>query len=409
MSGVVVIGAGQAGFQLCASLRQSGYAAPITLVGDEPGLPYSRPPLSKAYLSGAADESSLQLRPSSFFAEHDIALRAGERAAAIERSARRIILSSGDAIPYDHLVLATGSRNRPLRVPGGDLPGVRQLRTLVDADALKVAIGRATSVAIVGAGFIGLEFAAVAAAKGIPVTVLEGADRIMSRSVSAVMASAAHAAHVAAGVRFVFGAAVTAITGEDHADGVATGDGRHFPANLVLVGIGVIPNAELAAEAGLAVSDGVDADINLTTSDPDISAIGDCVNHSSPFADGRRVRIESVQNAVDGARCVAARLTGAAAPYAAVPWFWSDQGKVKLQMAGLASPHDRAETRGDAASGAFSVFCYRAGRLVGVESLNRPADHMMARRLLQAGVSPTPEEAADESFNLKAMALGSGR
>jgi 3-phenylpropionate/trans-cinnamate dioxygenase ferredoxin reductase subunit len=409
LSGIVIVGAGQAGFQLCASLRQAGFAEPVTIVGDEPALPYSRPPLSKAYLSGEADRDTLALRPASFYPEHDVTALAGERVASIDRAGRLVRLESGGTLAYDHLVLATGARNRPLPVPGADLPGVRQLRTLEDADALIAEMGRVRSVAIVGAGFIGLEFAAVCAAKGISVTVLEGASRVLSRSVSAPMAAAIEAAHVSAGVTFVFDAVVSAVTGAERADGVATADGRSFPADLVLVGIGVLPNAALAAEAGLAVSDGIEVDAFLATSDPAISAIGDCANHPSPFADGARVRIESVQNAVDGARCVAARLTGKPTPYSAVPWFWSDQGPLKLQIAGLGAPHDLAVPRGDPASGAFSTFCYRGGRLVGVESLSRPADHMIARRLLQSGVSLPPEQASDPDFDLKAFALSAGR
>ncbi|MFC7053112.1 NAD(P)/FAD-dependent oxidoreductase [Hansschlegelia quercus] len=409
MSGIVIVGAGQAGFQLCASLRQAGFTGALTIVGEEPALPYSRPPLSKAYLAGEAARDALALRPVAFYAEHDVTALTSERVTSIDRAERLVRLQSGGIIAYDHLVLATGARNRPLLVPGANLPGVLQLRTIADADALMAEMGRARSVAIVGAGFIGLEFAAVCAAMGISVTVLEGAGRVLSRSVSAPMAAAIEVAHVSAGVIFVYDAVVSAVTGAARADGVATSDGRRFPADLVLVGIGVLPNGELATDAGLAVSSGIDVDAFLATSDPSISAIGDCVNVPSPFADGARVRIESVQNAVDGARCLAARLTGKPAPYAAVPWFWSDQGPLKLQIAGLGTPHNLAVVRGEPASGAFSTFCYRGGRLVGVESLNRAADHMIARRLLQSGASLAPEQAADPAFNLKALALNAGR
>jgi 3-phenylpropionate/trans-cinnamate dioxygenase ferredoxin reductase subunit len=409
MSGIVIVGAGQAGFQLCASLRQARSTGPLTIVGEEPTLPYSRPPLSKAYLSGEADQDALTLRPEGFYAEHDVTALISERVVSIDRAERVVRLRSGGAIAYDHLVLATGARNRPLPVPGANLPGVLQLRTIADADALMAEMARVRSVAIVGAGFIGLEFAAVCAAKGISVTVLEGAGRVLSRSVSAPMAAAIEAAHVSAGVTFVFDAVVTFVTGTARADGIATADGRHFPADLVLVGIGVLPNVELAAEAGLAVSNGVDVDVFLATSDPSISAIGDCAGFPSSFADGARVRIESVQNAVDGARCLAARLTGKPAPYVAMPWFWSDQGPLKLQIAGLAAPHDLVVTRGEPASGAFSTFCYRGGRLAGVESLNRAADHMIARRLLQSGASLAPEQAADPTFDIKALALNAAR
>ncbi|TNC15357.1 pyridine nucleotide-disulfide oxidoreductase [Methylobacterium terricola] len=406
MNGIVVVGTGQAGFQLGASLRENGYAGPVTLVGDEAGLPYGRPPLSKAYMLGKTDASGLSLRPDAFFAEHRLTLRAGERAIAIDRAERRLRLASGEAVPYDHLVLATGSRNRPLPVPGADLPGVHQLRTLADADALKAALAGARSVAVVGAGFIGLEFAAVCAQTGVPVTVIEGLDRPLARSVSAGMAASIEASHVAAGVRFLFGSAVAGIVGPDRARAVALADGSEIEADLVLVGIGVVPNAELAAAAGLRVENGIAVDAMLATEDPAVSAIGDGASFPSPHAEGARVRIESVQNAVDGARCVATRLTGRPAAFTAVPWFWSDQGPLKLQIAGLCQPHDLAVRRGDPERGGVSMFCYRGGRLAGVESLNRPADHMIARRLLQAGRSPTPDQAADPGFDLKALALG---
>ncbi|BCM84029.1 NAD(P)/FAD-dependent oxidoreductase [Methylobacterium indicum] len=405
MNGIVVVGAGQAGFQLGASLREGGYAGPVTLVGDEPGLPYGRPPLSKAYMLGKTDAAGLALRPDAYFAEHRLTLRGGERAAGIDRADRRLRLASGESLPYDHLVLATGARNRPLPVPGADLPGVHQLRTLAEADALKAALAEVRSVAVVGAGFIGLEFAAICAQTGIAVTVIEGLDRPLARAVSAEMAALIEASHVEAGVRFLFGHAVARIVGPDRARAVALADGREVAADLVLVGIGVIPNDALASSAGLRVENGVAVDAMLATEDPAISAIGDCASFPSPHAEGARVRIESVQNAVDGARCVAARLAGRPAAFTAVPWFWSDQGPLKLQIAGLSRPQDETVRRGTPGSG-VSVFRYRDGRLTSVESLNRPADHMVARRLLQAGRSPTPDQAADPGFDLKALALG---
>ncbi|WP_298967812.1 FAD-dependent oxidoreductase [uncultured Methylobacterium sp.] len=406
LQNVVVVGTGQGSFQLAASLREGGFRGSLTLVGDEPGLPYGRPPLSKAYLLGKTDAAGLNLRPPAFYDEHGITVRSDARATAIDCDGRRVVLASGESLPYDHLVLATGARNRPLPVAGADLKGVHQLRTLAEADALKAALAEAGRVAIVGAGFIGLEFAAVCAARSVPVTVIEGAPRPLGRAVSAEMAAVVERTHVAAGVTFRFGAAVTAITGTERATGVAMADGEAVAADLILVGIGVLPNQEIAEAAGLPVANGIAVDAMLATPDPAVSALGDCAAHPSPFADGARVRIESVQNAVDGARCIAARLLGRPAPFAAVPWFWSDQGPMKLQMAGLAAPHDRAVVRGDPESGGFSVFCYRAGRLVGVESLNRPADHMIARRLLAAGIGPSPDQAADTAFDLKGFAAG---
>jgi 3-phenylpropionate/trans-cinnamate dioxygenase ferredoxin reductase component len=407
-AGIVVAGAGQAGFQLAASLREGGFKDPITLVGDEAALPYQRPPLSKAYLAGKIDQEGLFLRPPGFFAEHAITHRPGLRAVAIDRAERRLQLSDGDSLPYDHLVLATGARNRPLPVPGADLEGVRQLRGLADADALKAGIAAARAVVVVGAGFIGLEFAAVAAARGLAVTVIEAAERPMARAVSAEMGDFFRGAQEALGVRFAFGAGVMAVLGRDgRATGVALADGRELPADLVLVGIGVLPNGNLAAEAGLPAENGVQVDAFLGTPDPAISAIGDCARFPTPYARGLTadgtVRIESVQNAIDQGRCLAARLVGKPAAYGALPWFWSDQGPHKLQIAGLSGPGDDSVIRGS--GNAFSVFRFRDGRLSAVESVDRAGDHMIARRLLAAGTPLTPDQAADPAFDLKALAL----
>jgi len=406
--GIVVAGAGQAGFQLAASLREGGFRAPITLVGDETALPYQRPPLSKAYLAGKTDAEGLFLRQPGFFAEHAITHRPGIRALAIDRAARRLQLSDGQSLAYDHLVLATGARNRPLPVPGADLPNVRQLRGLADADALRMALGEAKAIVVIGAGFIGLEFAAVAAARGLSVTVVEAADRPMARAVSREIGQFFQAAHEAMGVRFAFGGGVTAIAGRDgRATGIVLADGRELPADFILIGIGVLPNRELAADAGLPAEDGVRVDAFLATPDPAISAIGDCVRFPSRFAHGLTpdgtVRIESVQNAIDQGRCLAARLNGKPAAYGALPWFWSDQGPHKLQIAGLSGPGDTSVVRGS--DPAFSVFRFRDGALRAVESVDRAGDHMIARRLLAADTPLTPEQAADPGFDLKALAM----
>lgn len=406
MSGVVIVGAGQAGFQTAASLREAGFSDPITLVGDEEALPYQRPPLSKAYLAGKTDAEGLLLRPASYLAEHRIVHRRA-RASSIDRAARRLTLDDGTALPYDHLVLATGSRNRTLPVPGADLPGVHQLRSLDDADALRAAIETAKNIVVVGAGFIGLEFAAVCAGRGLAVTVIEAADRPMARAVSVETSDAFRIAHEAMGIAFLFRAGVIAIEGIGGCvAAVTTADGAPIPADLILVGIGVVPNQELAERAGLPVRDGIEIDAFLSTADPAVSAIGDCARFPTRFAAGMsrgdRVRIESVQNAIDQGRCLAARLTGRPVAYDAVPWFWSDQGRHKLQIAGLAEPGDGSVVRGGGE--AFSVFRFRDGRLRAVESINRGADHMAARRILALGRDLTPAEAADPAFDLKALA-----
>ena len=406
---IVIVGAGQAGFQAAASLREAGFSGSLTLVGEEAALPYQRPPLSNAYLAGKTDARGLLLRQESFFAEHRIDHRSGTRVTAIDRAERSLLLSDGDRLAYDHLILATGTRNRALPVQGADLAGVRQLRSLDDADALRSAIADSHRIVVVGAGFIGLEFAAVCAARGLSVTVIEAAERVMARAVSPETSEAFRTFHEEAGVTFLFGAGVTTLEGEaGRVAAVRTADGQSLPADLVLVGIGVVPNQELAAEAGLTVRDGIEVDAFLATSDPAISAIGDCVRFPSRFAAGMpggdRVRIESVQNAVDQGRCLAARLTGRPAAYDAVPWFWSDQGPRKLQIAGLAAPGDASVPRRDGAG--FSVFRFRDDALSAVESVDRPADHMAARRLLTSAKRLTPEQAADPNFDLKALATG---
>ncbi|HYZ64221.1 MAG TPA: FAD-dependent oxidoreductase [Acetobacteraceae bacterium] len=405
----VIIGTGQGGFQAAASLRDEGFGGAVTLVGDEPDLPYQRPPLSKAYLSGKADVDLVRLRPERFYSEHRVTVRTGTRAAAIDRAGRRVVLESGERLDYDHLVLATGAHNRPLPVPGSGLEGVLQLRSLQDADAIRRQLEGARRAVVVGGGFIGLEFAAVAAERGLEVTVVEAASRLMSRAVSPAVSSFVQSTHERRGIRFLLETAVTEITGGQRVSGVGTADGRHLPADLVVIGIGVLPNTALAAEAGLEIANGIVVDEHLLTRDPAISAIGDCASFPCRHAGNARVRLESVQNAVDQARCVAARLVGRAAPYAALPWFWSDQGALKLQIAGLCAPHDRAVLRPDPAKRGLSVFCYRGDRLIGVESVNRPVEHIHARKLLAAGIEVAPEQACDPGFDLKAHAAGPQR
>jgi 3-phenylpropionate/trans-cinnamate dioxygenase ferredoxin reductase subunit len=398
----VIVGAGQAGFQTAASLRQEGFAGRIMLIGDEPVLPYQRPPLSKSYLAGDSGLDELWLRPEAFYAAHEIEMLAGETVTAIDRPERRLKLGSGDEIVWDHLVLATGARFRPLAVPGAELDGVLPLRTLADADILHDRLAEAREIVVIGAGFIGLEFASVAIARGAAVHIIEITQQAMGRVVSAAISRFFADAHRRWGCEISFGTGVTRILGADgRATGVETTDGRHIPADLVLICVGVIPNAELACGAGLAVDNGIVVDEYLATADPSVFAIGDCANFPTPFA-AQRVRLESVQNAVDQGRCVAAAIAGKPAVYDKVPWFWSDQGDLKLQIAGITVGHDAAVLRGDPADGHFSVFCYRGGRLIGVESVNQAADHVVARRLLAGDPALTPEQAADQSYDLRA-------
>ena len=401
---VAVVGAGQAGFQTASSLRQEGFGGRIVLIGDEPALPYQRPPLSKSYLAGESTLDELWLRPEAFYEKQQIDLVIGDTVTAIDRPGRRLRLASGSEIACDHLVLATGARFRPLPVPGADLDGVLPLRTLADADILRARLAEAREVVVVGAGFIGLEFAAVARAAGLAVHIIEVTHHPMGRVVSAQTSRFFTGAHIGWGATISLGTGVARILGAaGRVSAVETTDGRVLPADLVLVCIGVVPNAELARDAGLAVDNGIVVDEYLTTGAAEIAAIGDCANFPTRFALGR-VRLESVQNGVDQARSVAGRIVGKPMPYDKVPWFWSDQADLKLQIAGITAGHDAAVVRGDPESGSFSVFCFRDGRLVGVESVNRPADHIVARRLLADDPRLMPEQAADESFDLRAHA-----
>jgi 3-phenylpropionate/trans-cinnamate dioxygenase ferredoxin reductase subunit len=398
---VLIAGAGHAGFQLAASLRQHGFGERICLINDEAHLPYQRPPLSKAYLKGEGRPDSLMFRPDKFYRDQNIELMEGH-AAAIDRTARRLKLASGSSLDYGHLVLATGARNRLLDIPNANLADVRYLRTLDESEALRQRIALGQRVVVIGAGFIGLEFAATARAKGLEVDVVELGARVMARAVTAEISEFFQSRHSAAGIRIHLGVQATSIEGHgDNVTGVSLSDGRHLPADLVVVGVGVLPNVELAAEAGLPVAAGIIVNEQLLTSDPNISAIGDCALFASPRFGGS-LRLESVQNATDHARCVAARLTGDAKVYDGLPWFWSDQGPDKLQMVGLTTGYDRVAVRGDRGQGAFSSFCYKSGQLVGIESVNRAGDHMFGRRLLAANRSITPEQAADTGFDLKA-------
>jgi 3-phenylpropionate/trans-cinnamate dioxygenase ferredoxin reductase component len=397
---VAIVGSGHAGFQVAASLRQLGFAEPIYLINDEGHLPYQRPPLSKAYLKGTGGPDTLMFRPQKFYSDQNIEL-ISDRAVAINRMSRKLKLASGTLLDYGHLVLATGARNRLLDIPNANLPDVRYLRILDDSEDLRKRIASSKHVVVIGAGFIGLEFAATARIKGLEVDVLELASRVMARAVTAEISEYFQERHAAAGVRIHLGVQATAIEASgDKVTGVSLSDGRHIPADLVVVGVGVLPNVELAAEVGLPVASGIIVNEHLLTADPNISAIGDCALFASPRFGGS-LRLESVQNATDHARCVAARLTGDDKVYDGQPWFWSDQADDKLQIAGLTTGYDRVVVRGEPSQKAFSAFCYKAGRLVGIESVNRAGDHMFGRRLLPMDRSIEPEQAADPGFDLK--------
>lgn len=392
---VVVVGGGHAGFHLALFLRSGAWAGEVTLVEAQAGLPYQRPPLSKDFLAGKQELDDTLFRPASFYPDKGIELVRDRAVAAIERSAGQVVLSDGARLPYDHLVLATGSRPRPLTVPGADLDGVLSLSTGHDAEVLRDRIGQARRVAVLGGGFIGLETAAVAASAGRTVTVFEAADRFMSRVVSEPMSRYFERLHRAHDVNVLLSTPVARLEGADgRVAAVVTADGTRVEADLVVVGIGAVPNDELAASAGLDTGNGVLVDSTLRTADPRISAIGDCARFASRFAaDTPNLRLESVQNATDQARFVAGVITGAAraTAYDAVPWFWTDQFGSKLQIAGLVAGHDRID-REHSAEDRFSLNCYRGELLLGSESVNSPREHLRARRQLAAalerGVDP---------------------
>lgn len=402
MRAIVVVGAGQAGLQLVESLRKGGYAGALTLVGDEHYPPYQRPPLSKKYLAGDFADERLYFRPLEHYAKLNVDLRLDTAVTAIDRAANRVVLASGEALPYDGLALATGTRVRPLPVPGGDLPGVCYLRGIDDAQGLKAKLLGARRVVVIGGGFIGLEVAATARDKGCEVHVVEALERLMARVMPPVVSDFFAALHRGRGVQLHLGTGVEAIV--DAAPGlrVHLRGGATLEADLVVAGIGVLPNQELAAAAGLDCAGGIVVDEFARTSDPAIVAAGDCTWHRNVlFADAHR--LESVQNAVDQAKIAAATLLGQPQAYADLPWFWSDQYDLKLQIAGLSAGHDHYVLRGEPAAGAFSVYYFKGSRLVAVDSLNRPADHMLARRLIAARVDVSPAQAADTAFDLKSL------
>ncbi|WGW11411.1 FAD-dependent oxidoreductase [Saxibacter everestensis] len=401
MENIVIVGNGQAGVQLVDSLRAEGYAGKITLLGEENQLPYQRPPLSKDYLAAGSQPQSLPLRAASFYRDNTVDSRLGVQVIAVDRRTRTVRLGDGSEVEYSKLVLATGAANRELTVPGSDLAGIHGLRTLADAEVVHARLDTVRSIVVVGAGFIGLEFAAAARQRGIDVTVLEFADRPMGRAVSPAISEYFADAHRRAGVNLQLGDGIASFEGRNgHVTTVVGTTGRSYPADFVLVGIGVEPRTELASAAGLPVQNGITVDAAMCTMDPDIFALGDCANYPNRHA-GARTRLESVQNATDQARHTAKAIVGEAEEYAVLPWFWSQQGNLKLQIAGLVRPGDQTIVRGEPATGKFSVFCFRDGELAAVESVNQPADHMAARRLLGQRRSLSTAQARDPEFDFR--------
>jgi len=396
---IVIVGAGHAGMQLCSGLAAAGQGARVHLVCEEADLPYQRPPLSKAYLK-SADEAPQWQRAEAWFAEAGIAVHRGDAAVAIDRAARTVTLRSGVVLPWGQLVLATGTRARRLPHLPDALSNVAVLRTLVDAQRLRGLLHDASSLTVLGGGFIGLEVAATARALGKAVQVLESAPRLLLRSVSPELSEHVLQVHRASGIDVRLGVAVGGFQVEGGRLQSLAVDGVPQPVDLLLLGIGAVAEHTLATQAGLECDNGIVVDAHMRTSDPAILAIGDCT-HFPHAASGRRLRLESVQNANDQARTALSTLQGATVPYTALPWFWSEQGSMRLQMAGLAPPDGTRHRRPGPTPAGFSVLHYEGDRLVAVETVNAPMDHVMARKLLEAGISPPPEQACDPARPLK--------
>ncbi len=403
LENIVIVGAGQAAVQAIDTLRRKGFGGKITLVGEEPWLPYQRPPLSKKYLAGALERERLLLRPQRFYEEHSIETRLGRRVVELARREQRLRLDDGSELAYDALLLATGARSRPLGVPGADLEGVHTLRTIADVDRIRAGLSTGARLVIVGGGYIGLEVAATAREQGLSVTVLETAARVMSR-VTCTEVSAFYAAeHARHGVSILCNSNVQAFLAQPagrRVRAVLTGDGREHPADQVLVGVGAIPNVELALAAGLACDNGVVVDEYCRTADPAIYAAGDCCSHPSPHY-GRRLRLESVDNAFEQGASAALNLLGLDTVHDKVPWFWSDQYDLKLVIVGIAQGYDSVVLRGDPAARAFSACYLRGGELIALDSINTAKDQMAARRLIALRARPDPGRLADPGVPLK--------
>jgi len=398
---IVIIGAGQAGAQAITSLRAEGFSGAITMVGDEPFLPYQRPPLSKAYLQGKLERERLFLKPEAFYGESKVDLILNTAAAKVDREKKQVTLTDGRALSYDKLLLATGTRVRPILVPNANLKGIYYLRSIADVDALREVFQPGKRLAIVGGGYIGLEVAAVAVKHGLDVTVFEALDRLMQRAVSPRFSAFYEEAHRAAGVKILFNTAIESFEGEKTLEGV-TANGKTWPADFALVGIGVVPNAELASDAGLAVDNGIVVDNCAQTADPSVFAAGDCTWH--PGREGVFLRLESVQNAIDQAKHAALAMLGKPTAYSEVPWFWSDQYDLKLQIAGLGRPGDQHVLRGDPAARKFAVFHLRDGKIAAVEAVNAAPEYLVGRRLIAEGKPVDAEKLADLSIPMKSMA-----
>jgi len=404
---ILIIGGGQAGMQIAVTLREEGFAGTVTIVGEENHGPYQRPPLSKAYLAGEADAETLELRTPQFYVDNNIVVIPSEKVVSVAWGAEHgvAVTETGRELPFTQLALATGSSPKLLTCEGADLEGVLSMRGLDDADALKAQWDSISNIVVIGGGFIGLEVAAVARKYGKNVTVVHSRDRLMSRAVGPVTSDYFLDAHTTRGVTVVLSAKVTKLHGTDgHVTGVELADGTVLPADAVMVGIGVVPRSELAQQLGLEIQNGaIVVDEHARTSDPRVVACGDVAILPHPLTGDGMVMLESVQNAVDQSKVAAQTLLGREVEYHAVPWFWSDQAELKLQMAGLSQGFDQQVIRGNLADDKFSVLYYREGRIVAVDAVNDVSDYMAVRRALTAGQNIPADLAADSSVALKTI------
>ena len=401
---IIIIGAGQAAAQAVQSLRAEGFAGPIRLFGDEPYAPYQRPPLSKKFLAGEIGYDRVELKAEDFYAQSGVATHWSTRVTEIDRRRKRVLTGDGQEFAYGKLLIATGSRVREINVPGFDLEGVHYLRNIDDVKSIQAHFRPGAKMVVVGGGYIGLEVAAVAVKRGIEVTVLETADRVMARVVDPIVSHFYERVHREEGVKIETRVTVAGFEGGTKVEAVVSGEGGRYPCDVVVVGIGILPNTELAAEAGLHVENGISVDEFCRTSDPDICAAGDCTSHPNGIY-GTRLRLESVHNAIEQGKTAAATLAGKEKPYNQVPWFWSDQYDLKLQITGLSNGYTQAVVRGDPTTGrSFAVFYLKDGVLIAVDAINRAPEFMMAKMLTARKAVLDPARIADEGIAVKEIA-----
>ena len=403
---VVIVGGGHGGAQAAVALRTQKFAGTIAIVGDEPELPYERPPLSKEYFAGEKEFERIQLRPAKYWDEREVTMLLGKRVVSVDPAAHTVTTDGGETIGYGKLVWATGGSPRMLPIPGGDLPGVQGVRTKADADAMKAASETADQIVVIGGGYIGLEAAAVLRKAGRKVVLLEALDRVLARVAGEQLSRFYEQEHRGHGVDLRLGVQVEAIEGTERATGVRLSTGEVIPADLVIVGIGIVPATQPLIEAGATGGNGVLVDRLCRTSLPDIYAIGDCAAHANDFAEGAVIRLESVQNANDQANVVAKHICGEEAPYHAIPWFWSNQYDLKLQTAGLSTGHDQTVLRGDIAGRSFSIVYLKEGRVIALDCVNATKDYVQGRMIVTAGLQATAEQLADVETPLKALLPG---